>query len=124
MVAQPGEDGADDFVLGGASWKVEQIRAGQRREARPQSRARLRDDEEERRVAFPVAPGVLDGEPRLADAAEAVKGLLVDDDARSRGVEVGGQAFEDGLTALEQAAKGLEGQVAGAEVRVTVVSAL
>ena len=41
-----------------------------------------------------------------------MKGLLVDDDARRRGVEVGSQAFEDGLTALEQAAKGLEGQVA------------
>jgi hypothetical protein len=108
VLPQPGENGAEDLLLGGSLplRQPEQVRACQRGDLRAEPGRRVGADEEGGAVQVPVAPGVLDREARFADAAEAMKNLLL------RGRR--GERFQRRqlrLSSFEEIAQGLEGEV-------------
>ena len=87
--------------------EIEKLGASQAREVGAQSLRRIGHHEEGGVVAIPRAPGVLDGQPRLADPAEAVDRLRLGD-RRGRAILEAAQLV---VAALEERSEGGEGEV-------------
>jgi len=114
VLPEPGQDGGDLFFLGAGRGmgQAGEIKLSQLRQSGSQRLGRIGHYEQDGLISVSRAPGVLDGEASLADAAKAVDGLGLGDGGGGGGtLEVGFQGAELFVAAFEEVSEGEEGEV-------------